>query len=328
MSLAHWTARHTCWWKHCAAERSTVPPPRCRIHAHQAERHQTKKKQQPRLHPQPEKALLEGGKSFLRRLRRLQECLLSNFTQWEVSARYLREVPDFKGNSCPFLILGIGALGEDAFVNPADGYLSRWLAQSLLLHPGRTTSEALPQSLHLPQVFAAGCWHARKSHCAFPLVSPKPVQVFIGSCSQVHQNGKKIKLSRKTKDYFYSLVLLGSWAERRRTSTSTRKPAWGHSKDRQHGCRAMQEAEKGGQGGRGRRGADAVSSASRSEAGKGSLNPPLLGLQQTPWGRNTSNCSSHNCQMLPVYGLTEFSTLNEKNLYQIKKMSHINGTCT
>lgn len=32
--------------------------------------------------------------------------------------------------------------------------------------------------------------------------------------------------------------------------------------------------------------------------------------------------------MLPVYGLTEFITLNEKNLYQIKKMSNVNGSCT
>lgn len=72
------------------------------------------------------------------------------------------------------------------------------------------------------------------------------------------------------------------------------------------------------------------SSASRSRrwAGEGSPNLPLPGVVQTPWGRNILNCSSSDCQMLLVYGLTEFITLNEKNLYQIKKMSNVTGSCT
>lgn len=61
---------------------------------------------------------------------------------------------------------------------------------------------------------------------------------------------------------------------------------------------------------------------------RGAPTSPSQGQQQTPWGRNVLNCSSYDCQMLPVYGLTEFSTLNEKNLYQIKKMSNVNGSCT
>lgn len=61
--------------------------------------------------------------------------------------------------------------------------------------------------------------------------------------------------------------------------------------------------------------------------GRGAPALPSQGRQQTPWGRNVSKCSSSKCQMLPVYSLTEFSTLNEKNLYQIKKMSHVNGSC-
>lgn len=149
---AHHAARHPCWRKHWAAWLWKTAP--CH-HLDVVSMHTGQNFTQPKSNRSTNKlarkgaaaqaaspwgnnaarnTLMEGRKSFLPRQ---QECLLSDFAQWEVSARYWQEVSDFKAKSCPFLILWIGALGEDAFAHPADGCLSQWLAHTPLLYPGR-----------------------------------------------------------------------------------------------------------------------------------------------------------------------------------------------
>lgn len=72
----------------------------------------------------------------------------------------------------------------------------------------------------------------------------------------------------------------------------------------------------------------AASSASGSCAGEGSPSLPLPRATADTLGQQRLKLLGYDCQMLPVCGLTAFSTLNEKNLYQIKKMSNVNGSCT
>lgn len=61
---------------------------------------------------------------------------------------------------------------------------------------------------------------------------------------------------------------------------------------------------------------------------EGSPSLPLPRATADTLGQQRLKLLSHDCQMLPVCALTAFSTLNEKNLYQIKKMSNVNGSCT
>lgn len=70
---------------------------------------------------------------------------------------------------------------------------------------------------------------------------------------------------------------------------------------------------------------------SEQELGRGREGSPSLPLPRATadtLGQQRLKVLSHDCQMLPVCGLTAFSTLGEKNLYQIKKMSNVNGSCT
>lgn len=63
----------------------------------------------------------------------------------------------------------------------------------------------------------------------------------------------------------------------------------------------------------------------QSWAGRGApASPPTADTL----GQQRLRVLGYDCQMLPVCGLTAFSTLREKNLYQIKKMSNVNGSCT